>query len=174
MLQTGFKSHLLKRVILALMVNVLRVVSFLELGLGNIIILRKRKNICIPGAFLEETKHTEALFLLSFGMDFMATYIMFSPKSRALLVSQAIALTHSSKTGLSFMPWSYCNMEKKKRVYSISFLKPAHAWNMSQSPGRCLHVLGASGLCSFLLSTSLSTAAPEVRLGSIFLSASLL
>lgn len=46
------------------MVNVFEITSFLELEQGNIIIFRKRKHICIPRAFLEETKKPEALLLL--------------------------------------------------------------------------------------------------------------
>lgn len=88
-------------------------------------------------------------------------------KTTGTIVSQAIAFTHSSKIRLSLVTWSYCNMGKKKRVYHIPFLKAAHAWNMSQSPGRCLHVLGVPGPCSLLLSPSLSTAAPKLRLRSI-------
>lgn len=87
------------------MVTVIKVVSFLELGQGNIIILRKIKNICIPGAFLEETKQTEALFLLSFVQALwpFINVLDISQKSQALLVSQAIASTHSSKIRLSLV-----------------------------------------------------------------------
>lgn len=159
------------------MVTVFKVVSFLELGQGNIIILRKIKNICIPGAFLEETKQTEALFLLSFVQALwrFINVLDISQKSQALLVSQAIAFTHSSKIRLSLVTWSYCNMEKKKKKsLSHSIYETCTAWNINQSLGRCLHVLGVSGPCSLLLSPSLSTAAPELRLGSIFPSALLL
>lgn len=55
------------------MVDVFNKVSFLELGQGNIMILRKKK-VSIPGAYLEEIKQTKAPFLLSSVMDFMAIY----------------------------------------------------------------------------------------------------
>lgn len=59
------------------MVNVFKVVSFLELGQGkNNNLEKKKKNICIPGAFLEEIKQTEAIFLLSLDTGFMAIYKM--------------------------------------------------------------------------------------------------
>lgn len=94
------------------------VTSFLELGQGNIIILRKRKKICISGTFLEEAKQIEALFLLSFVQALwpFIKVLDVSQKSQALLVSQAITFTHSSKIRLSLLTWSYCNMGKKKSL----------------------------------------------------------
>lgn len=56
------------------MVDVFNKVSFLELGQGSIMILRKKKKVCIPGAYLEGIKQTKAPFLLSSVMDFMAIY----------------------------------------------------------------------------------------------------
>lgn len=158
------------------MVDVFNKVSFLELGQGNIMILREKK-VCIPGAYLEEIKQTKALFLLSSGMDFFDIYqcagCITEITGTSCLPGNRI-YSHSSKIRMSLVTDPIATWEKKKSVYHIPYMKPAHAWSMSQAPGRQLHVLGVSGACSLLLTPSLSTAAPEVRLGSIFPSASLL
>lgn len=158
------------------MVDVFNKVSFLELGQGNIMILRKNKFVYLELIWKRSNKPKPPSFsLLAWTFLTFINVLDVSQKSQAFLVSQAVTYTHTvQKLGWAWWLDPIATWKKKEGVYHIPFMKPAHAWNMSQAPGTRLHMLDVSGARSLLLTPSLSTAAPEVRLGSIFPSASLL
>lgn len=103
------------------MVDVFKEVSFLELGQGNIIILRKKKFVYLELIWKRSNKpKPPSLSLLAWTLWPFINVLDVSQKSQALLVSQAMAHTHTvQKLGWAWWLDPIATQKKKNWSHSI-------------------------------------------------------